>query len=592
MTRGLDAYARGDWETASNLARERLKKAKDDRAAVRLLARAASRLGHDASALSLYERLGSTSMLADDLYLLGISLARTGNPKGAVEVWEQALKVDPHHPESLHEMVKVHLQADRFQAATAVANQLIKHPRWQGRAEALLGRIEIARNNPGGAVEFVQRALEGNLSASGVPSGLLVTRKDLARALLCIRRPAEAREQIQLVLAGAPDAEAFWLLSRGYLQEGALPEARAAMRQARPFVEENPTLLEAAPYTGAASCAQCHPAKFQSQQHSRHARTYRRGAELSNLQLPQTPFPDPNDARITHTLSHNREHYEQKTRTPEHLYQAVIDYAFGSGDRGKTLVGHDSSGHMFELRLSVYHEGTAQLTWDVTSGHTAHPPSDEGFLGMSLTEDGVRRCFSCHVTNPQATIGSTGLVAADHGIGCEKCHGPGGNHLLAVAAKFPDLAISRPSLVSGERVVKICAQCHSPRGKRVEPDDPTSVRFQGTTLTWSRCFTESKDRLDCVTCHDPHRNVTTSVTHYEAKCLLCHPRGELSNPVKEGDRLRRFDLAAAPRAAACPVSPSAGCISCHMPKVKDAIPHSPFTDHFIRVHRELSTASG
>jgi hypothetical protein len=29
-----------------------------------------------------------------------------------------------------------------------------------------------------------------------------------------------------------------------------------------------------------------------------------------------------------------------------------------------------------------------------------------------------------------------------------------------------------------------------------------------------------------------------------------------------------------------------------MPTVKDVIPHSPFTDHFIRVHREPSQAGG
>ena len=141
---------------------------------------------------------------------------------------------------------------------------------------------------------------------------------------------------------------------------------------------------------------------------------------------------------------------------------------------------------------------------------------------MPLTEDAVRRCLSCHVTNPQALLGNSGPEAADHSIGCEKCHGPGGNHLLAIAAKFPDLAIARPNLASGARVVKICAQCHSPRGKTVSPDDPNSVRFQGTTLTWSRCYTESNDALDCVTCHDPHRNAVTSPSHYEARCLSCH----------------------------------------------------------------------
>ena len=36
----------------------------------------------------------------------------------------------------------------------------------------------------------------------------------------------------------------------------------------------------------------------------------------------------------------------------------------------------------------------------------------------------------------------------------------------------------------------------------------------------------------------------------------------------------------------CPVNPTAGCIGCHMPAVKDIVPHSTFTDHFIRVHRD------
>ena len=57
--------------------------------------------------------------------------------------------------------------------------------------------------------------------------------------------------------------------------------------------------------------------------------------------------------------------------------------------------------------------------------------------------------FRAMSPTPRALLGNTGPEAADHSIGCEKCHGPGGNHLLAIAAKFPDLAIARPSLASG-----------------------------------------------------------------------------------------------------------------------------------------------
>ena len=44
---GLDAYARGDWETAAKVARERIKEFNDDLAAVQLLARTSVRLGRD-----------------------------------------------------------------------------------------------------------------------------------------------------------------------------------------------------------------------------------------------------------------------------------------------------------------------------------------------------------------------------------------------------------------------------------------------------------------------------------------------------------------------------------------------------------------
>jgi hypothetical protein len=37
----------------------------------------------------LFERIGDRSMMADDLYLLGVALSRMGNDKGSTEVWKQ-----------------------------------------------------------------------------------------------------------------------------------------------------------------------------------------------------------------------------------------------------------------------------------------------------------------------------------------------------------------------------------------------------------------------------------------------------------------------------------------------------------------------
>ncbi|MGB2608531.1 MAG: hypothetical protein WBC80_06115, partial [Isosphaeraceae bacterium] len=72
------------------------------------------------------------------------------------------------------------------------------------------------------------------------------------------RRPAEARGQLQKILAGGPDAEASWLLSRALLQEGAVAKALGAFKEAVSFADENPVLADPAPFVGSASCAGCY----------------------------------------------------------------------------------------------------------------------------------------------------------------------------------------------------------------------------------------------------------------------------------------------------------------------------------------------
>jgi hypothetical protein len=320
--------------------------------------------------------------------------------------------------------------------------------------------------------------------------------------------------------------------------------------------------LEPAPYVGSARCAACHPANARRHRESHHARTFWAGAALAGLPLPDRPLPDPAAAAVVHALHRSGDEIDVETRAEGRTYRALLVYAFGSDDRGLTPVGRDQDGTWRELRMSRYSGGTV---WDVTTGHDARPEKDADWLGKALGEDELRRCIGCHTTSPRVARTDAGALKGDRGIGCERCHGPGGHHVAAVAAGLDDPAIARPRLARGEPIVRLCGQCHSPKGRAVSPADPTSIRFQATTLTWSRCYTQGqgRDRLDCVTCHDPHRDAETSPAAYESKCLDCHG-------AKAGPR--------------CPVNPTRGCIGCHMPTDRVAIPHSPFTDHFIRVH--------
>jgi predicted CXXCH cytochrome family protein len=199
--------------------------------------------------------------------------------------------------------------------------------------------------------------------------------------------------------------------------------------------------------------------------------------------------------------------------------------------------------------------------------HPAKPPDAAGFLGRPLEQESVRQCLGCHATTSRAALHPEGRAeAADRGIGCEHCHGPGGNHISAAESHFSDLAIARPRLAPPARVVALCARCHSSPSP-LGADDPKAIRFQGPTFVRSRCYTESGEGFSCVTCHDPHRDAERSDDFYEAKCLSCHKPAEGGKPA----------------ARVCRVDPRKGCLGCHMPRVRDAVPRTTFTDHHIRI---------
>src|SRR6185312_888998 len=121
------------------------------------------------------------------------------------------------------------------------------------------------------------------------------------------------------------------------------------------------------------------------------------------------------------------------------------------------------------------------------------------------------QCLQCHATDYRVAEDRSRPESTDRGIGCERCHGPGGNHVRAVATKFRDPAIARPQLYSADRIIALCGQCHSPREDRsADLDKPAAVKFQAATLIRSRCYTESDGSFQCLTCHNPHRNAETS----------------------------------------------------------------------------------
>ena len=58
-------------------------------------------MGRDSSAVSLFHRLGSKAMSAEDHYLLGLALTRSGNGRAGLEVWELARAAEPNSTDTL-----------------------------------------------------------------------------------------------------------------------------------------------------------------------------------------------------------------------------------------------------------------------------------------------------------------------------------------------------------------------------------------------------------------------------------------------------------------------------------------------------------
>jgi len=595
LTQARAAYAKGEWERAADLSRRLLKTKPSDPDLLRLLARASVRLNRDEMASAIYNgRLGASEMQPEDLFLVGLTIVRAGKPDLAVEVWEKSLKSAPDHPELLDHLARLSFRLQHLDQSAEAARRLATQAGWEARGFLLLGDIQAQLENPSGAVDAIRKGLELDPTAQGAPFDVAHYQKLLARSLLELGRSAEAEGPLLAVLASSGqtnvggDREAQWLLSRVYLQQRRLADASSALKRAGTYRADNPLIPEPSPYVGAARCAPCHRDEERSYEPTRHNRTFHHGADLLKLPLPDRPLPDPDDPKVTHTFDRQGDKIQVKTKAGDRVFNTVVEYAFGTRERYITMIGRDDQHDFRALRLSYYHnaEGSG---WGRTFGF---PDKVELVRGQAVVvRDGVNRCLYCHVTqsrefrDPPPETG-VGPEAADSGIGCERCHGPGANHITAIKVDFSDRATVNAGSATAATINTQCAQCHIV-GSRAEiemdPDNPMYVRSSGATLTFSRCYTESGGGMSCLTCHNAHRDAEKSAAFYESKCLSCHLQQPSIPSVKSRDGQHATAPPSGPRIA-CSVNPTKDCLNFHMPKIPVAVLHASLTDHYIRVH--------
>ncbi len=575
LSRASSAYGRGEWGRAEQMARAMLKSDRNHRGALRLLARSSARLGRDASAEAIYRRLGGDGLEAEDYYLLGRGLIAGGREQPGVASLKSALELEPNHALALEALAAHDYRAGVLIDARELADRLIERPGFETAGRVWLGRIDHALLDPRSAADALARAIHDAPLLEGASLSPDQARLLLARVHLESGAPELTLLDLDRINGHAEDAA--WLASRALLQQGKPAEAQAALDRAGVH-EDDPMRPEPAPYVGARRCRACHRAKYDAQQSSRHAQTFARGPALDDIPWPNGPLTD-RDPTVSHRFVRSRGRVDLETTIRGRVATAIIDYALGSNHQGQTYLARDATGQIRETRVSHF---PSTPEWDRTIDHPDEPPDEAGFQVRPISRESLRKCLHCHATDFQAAWSlEPRPESADRGIGCERCHGPGGNHLAAVKAHFPSLAIMRPRLAAAARIQALCGECHQPPSAGMA--SLSDIRFQAPRLARSRCYQESNGRLSCVTCHDPHANAQTSAGHYIERCLECHA----SSATKAGASEK-------PTWPPCPVSPLKGCLECHMPAVADAVPRSVFTDHWIRVRgrEETKPATG
>ena len=279
-----------------------------------------------------------------------------------------------------------------------------------------------------------------------------------------------------------------------------------------------------------------------------------------------------------------------------------MEYTGPDGKTARHSVDYLLGVNRHQIYLHAFPDGRLQVLpthWNVREGawrDSREGPVTAGPKPLPVTHPGYwsnysrtynRACMECHSSLSRKRFDlATHTYAStfDPAIGCEACHGPGGQHAAARQDPDPAAQARDPGLfdlggLSQREAIDLCASCHAGKklyqegfrvGERAEdyfvPDvwGPVGFHVDGRSsnatsynyveFLQSACVRRSTERLGCDgACHRPHAARATeppTVAQSNQPCARCH--------VKHGTD-------PSPHTFHAPGSEGSRCVECHMP---------------------------
>jgi hypothetical protein len=285
---------------------------------------------------------------------------------------------------------------------------------------------------------------------------------------------------------------------------------------------------------------------------------------------------------VTYSIS---EYNGQATLSSHDMHSSIgpvdwpLTYFLGSGHLGVTYL-YSINHYLFE----------SPVAWYAASGSYDMKPGLSDVRQMPPAIPVESACLRCHMSAVQASLPGTinrypGLPFLHTGITCESCHGDSLDHVRSGGKA----ATVNPDRLDADRRDSVCISCHLEGDVSVEragrsalnyrPGEPISMYLayyirsspnlnaRGVSeveqLSQSTCKRMSRDKMSCMSCHDPHftPGPEQRVAFYRSKCLACHAGHQF---------------------AASHHPENLDCTSCHMRRTgAENIPHVAWTDHRI-----------